>query len=223
MFSGELALCLGLIFNSFATTLMVESGFGIASISSVPYTLSLVFNKITFGIWNYSFQCFIIFLLVLITKKFKKQYIISFFLAVVFGYLIDFFNIFVPKLPNNIFFNTIYFVISFFILSLGICFLLRCTMPILPIDTFTREIPVHFNSSYKVIKTRFDLISLAITIILSIVFLKEFKGIGLGTLLCALTTGKVVSYIVSFIDKKYYFKATLFKNNKDKIEENVLS
>ncbi|MDO4535820.1 MAG: DUF6198 family protein [Clostridium perfringens] len=221
LFSGELALCLGLIFNGFATTLMVESGFGIASISSVPYTLSLVFNKITFGVWNYSFQCFIVFLLVLVTRRFKKQYIVSFFLAVIFGYFIDFFNIFVPKLPNNIFLNTIYFIVSFFILSLGICLLLRCTMPILPIDTFTREVPIHFNSTYKIVKTRFDLISLAITVILSLVFLKEFKGIGIGTVICALTTGKVVTYIVSFIDKRYYFKGIIFRNNKDEIKTEV--
>ena len=223
VFSGELALCLGLIFNSFATTLMVESGFGIAAIASVPYTLSLVFDKITFGVWNYSFQTFIVFLLVVITRKFKKQYIVSFFLAVIFGYLIDFFNLFIPKLPNNIFLNTIYFLCAFFVLVAGICLLLRCTMPVLPIDSFTRDVPIHFNSSYKVVKTTFDLVALTVTVILSLGFLRAFKGIGIGTVICALTTGKIVTYIVSFIDKKYCFKSTLFKKNGDKVEENLIS
>ena len=58
LFLGELALMIGLIFNSLATTLMVKSGFGISSISSVPYTLSLIFDEITYGSWNYIFQCF---------------------------------------------------------------------------------------------------------------------------------------------------------------------
>ena len=223
LFSGELALCLGIIFNSFATTLMVESGFGISSISSVPYTLSLIFNKITFGVWNYSFQCFVVFVLVLATRKLKKAYIVSFFLSIIFGHLIDFFNMFIPKLPNNLFLNTIYFIISFFILSVGICFLLRCTMPVLPIDAFTRDIPLHFNISYKVVKTSFDLISLTVTVILSVVVLKGFKGIGIGTVICAFITGKVVTHIVSFIDERYYFKPTIFKGNKEVVKEDVTS
>ena len=73
---GELALIIGLVFNSFANTLMVKSGFGISSISSVPYTLSLVFDKITYGSWNYIFQCTLILILVLIKKKFKIGYIV---------------------------------------------------------------------------------------------------------------------------------------------------
>lgn len=80
LFVGELALFMGLIINSFANTLMVKSGFGISSISSVPYTLSLVFDNITYGSWNYIFQCVLILILVLITKKFKVGYIVSFFL-----------------------------------------------------------------------------------------------------------------------------------------------
>lgn len=106
LFVGELALFMGLIINSFANTLMVKSGFGISSISSVPYTLSLVFDNITYGSWNYIFQCVLILILVLITKKFKVGYIVSFFLAIVFGNMIDFCNIFImQKLPNNIIYN----------------------------------------------------------------------------------------------------------------------
>ena len=40
VFLGEIALILGLICNSLASTLMVKSGFGISAISSVPYTIS---------------------------------------------------------------------------------------------------------------------------------------------------------------------------------------
>ncbi|MBC5997290.1 hypothetical protein EAI30_02975 [Romboutsia ilealis] len=223
LFIGELALLMGLIINSFANTLMVKSGFGISSISSVPYTLSLVFDKITYGSWNYIFQCALIFILVLITKKFKVGYIVSFFLAIVFGNMIDFCNIFImQKLPNNIIYNIIYFLISFSMLSVGMSLLLKCKTPVLPIDTFTRDLTEEFDINYKKVKTVFDLSCLATTIIFSVVFLKGFEGIGIGTVICALITGKVVSFVNSFVDEHFYFKPMLSKkSNKEINEDNI--
>lgn len=223
LFIGELALLMGLIINSFANTLMVKSGFGISSISSVPYTLSLVFDKITYGSWNYIFQCALIFILVLITKKFKVGYIVSFFLAIVFGNMIDFCNIFImQKLPNNIIYNIIYFLISFSMLSVGMSLLLKCKTPVLPIDTFTRDLTEEFDINYKKVKTVFDLSCLATTIIFSVVFLKGFEGIGIGTVICALITGKVVSFVNAFVDEHFYFKPMLSKkSNKEINEDNI--
>ena len=224
LFIGELALLMGLIINSFANTLMVKSGFGISSISSVPYTLSLVFDKITYGSWNYIFQCALIFILVLITKKFKVGYIVSFFLAIVFGNMIDFCNIFImQKLPNNIIYNIIYFLISFSMLSVGMSLLLKCKTPVLPIDTFTRDLTEEFNINYKKVKTVFDLSCLATTIVLSVVFLKGFEGIGIGTVICALITGKVVSFVNSFVDEHFYFKPMLSKKSKKEINEDNIA
>lgn len=220
LFVGELALFMGLIINSFANTLMVKSGFGISSISSVPYTLSLVFDNITYGSWNYIFQCVLILILVLITKKFKVGYIVSFFLAIVFGNMIDFCNIFImQKLPNNI----IYFLISFSMLSVGMSLLLKCKTPVLPIDTFTRDLTEEFNINYKKVKTVFDLSCLATTIVLSVVFLKGFEGIGIGTVICALITGKVVSFVNSFVDEHFYFKPMLSKKSKKEINEDNIA
>ena len=218
LFVGELALFMGLIINSFANTLMVKSGFGISSISSVPYTLSLVFDNITYGSWNYIFQCVLILILVLITKKFKVGYIVSFFLAIVFGNMIDFCNIFImQKLPNNIIYNIIYFLISFSMLSVGMSLLLKCKTPVLPIDTFTRDLTEEFNINYKKVKTVFDLSCLATTIVLSVVFLKGFEGIGIGTVICALITGKVVSFVNSFVDEHFYFKPCLVRKARKKL------
>ena len=226
-FTGELALVLGLIFNSFASTLMIKSHFGISSITSVPYALSLAFDKLTYGSWNYIFQCFLIVMLVVLTRQFKIGYIISFLLAIVFGYLIDFFNVnIIEILPNGILLNTIYFIVSFGVISLGMSLLLNCKTPVLPTDTFTRDFPAHFNIPYKRSKTVFDLSCLAFTIVVSLIFLRKIVGIGVGTVVCAFITGKVVSCINSFIDERFYFESifTTLKNkkaNKNEIIEDV--
>lgn len=223
-FTGELALLLGLVFNSFASTLMIKSGFGLSSITSVPYALSLAFDKLTYGTWNYIFQCSLIVMLVLVTRKFKMGYIISFFLAIVFGYLIDFFNsTIIQALPNGFLLNTIYFIVSFCMISTGMSLLLNCKTPVLPVDTFTRDLPAHLNIPYKRSKTIFDVSCLAVTIVISLIFLKKLVGIGIGTVVCAFITGKVVSIINNFIDERFYFQS-IFARTKDKeVNENQVS
>ena len=205
---SELVLFLGLLLTSLASTLMVKSGLGISSISSIPYSLSLIFYKITFVNWNYIFQSILILIFIVITKNFKFEYIISFLLSIVFGGVIDFFNLIVIQfLPNSFLLNTMYFIISFLLLSLGISLQLNCRMPILPLDTFTKDLSKFIGVHYKKVKTIFDLSCLTITIILALLFLRSDVGIGIGTIICALFTGKIVSVINNFIDKKFYFQS----------------
>lgn len=223
-FTGETALLLGLVFNSFASTLMIKSQFGLSSITSVPYALSLAFDKLTYGTWNYIFQCTLIAILVIATRKFKIGYIISFFLAIVFGYLIDFFNsTIIQILPNGLLLNTIYFIVSFSMISVGMSLLLNCNTPVLPVDTFTRDLPAHFNIPYKRSKTTFDLSCLAVTIIISLIFLKRLVGIGIGTVVCAFITGKVVSCINSFINERFYFESVFERWKNREVNENALN
>lgn len=222
LFLGEIALIIGLICNSLASTLMVKSGFGISAISSVPYTLSLVFDNITYGVWNYIFQGFLVLILIILTKTFKIEYIVSFFISIIFGYLIDFFGLFMPLLINNIVLNTVYFLVGFGIQTIGICLLLRTMTPVLPIDTFTRDLPKYYNKPYKSIKTKFDLSCLVTTILLSVFFLKKFATIGIGTVVCAFITGNVVAYVGNKMDERYYFKRYKNKQSENDILETTL-
>lgn len=108
-------------------------------------------------------------------------------------------------------------------LSVGMSLLLKCKTPVLPIDTFTRDLTEEFNINYKKVKTVFDLSCLVITIVLSVVFLKGFEGIGIGTVICALITGKVVSFVNSFVDEHFYFQPMLSKKSKKEINEDNIA
>ena len=118
IFPGELALLLGLVCNSLGVSIMVKSGFGISSISSVPYAFSRIWQGLSFGVWNYVFQSALIAVLMLLVRRFKVGYVLSFFLAVCFGYMIDFFDCITAGLPAGAIWQTLYFLVSFCLLSL---------------------------------------------------------------------------------------------------------
>ena len=86
---GELALLLIIVINSLGVTFMTKSGFGISSISSVPYVFSQAFDFLSFGTWNYLFQTSLVVLLMVLSHKIQPVYLVSFLVGVGFGKMID--------------------------------------------------------------------------------------------------------------------------------------
>lgn len=205
LFPSEVALLMGLFMNSFGICLMVQSGFGLSSISSLPYVFSLSLPFLSFGTWNYSFQTSMIISLMIIRKKFSVGYLIAFIIGIAFGYLIDFYELFIPLLPHSISLHVIYFFVGFAIIATGLSLMVNCKLPIIPTDVFPRDFAEHFHFPYQVVKTCFDLACLLVTIAVSLLCLHKVVGIGIGTVFIALVTGKVVAVISRFLCKGYYF------------------
>lgn len=214
---GELALFTAVILNSLGIALMTKSNFGISSISSVPYVFSKAFSILSFGTWNYIFQTILIISLMILRKKFKFGYIFSFVMGLTFGKMIDVDELWVCFLPDSLTWHIIYFIISFFIIAFGICLSNNSMLPIIPTDTFPRDLSSIIKKPYKYIKTTFDICCLTTTIIISLFILHKAVGVGVGTVICALTTGKIVSLIQSFLDKHVEFYRYVLLNNTKNI------
>lgn len=78
----ELALCIVRIINSLGVCLMAKSGFGISTISSVPFVFNKVFPALSFGTWNYIFQTMLVLTLMILKKAFCFEYIFSFVVGI---------------------------------------------------------------------------------------------------------------------------------------------
>lgn len=192
---GELLLLFIAVINSFAVYLMLYSRGGISAISSVPYILSEVFPVISLGACTYIFQTSLVGTLVIMRLKRKERktaalYIFSFAVGGAFSAMMDIHALWINLLPQTLPFSVLYFVVSFFALAFGIALSNHCKMPIIPTDLFPRELSVILNKPYKFVKTIFDVTCLVITLVLSVGFLHEIRGIGIGTILLRLPWGK---------------------------------
>ena len=208
---GELALLAIVIMNSFSVVLMLYSGSGISAISSVPYAFSEVFPFLTLGTWTYIFQGLLIFSLMILRKKFVPSYLLSFVMGFVFGIMVDVHEAWITMLPQNIPFRILYFCISYVVLCMGIALSNRCKMPIIPTDLFPRELNDILKIPYSRVKICFDVICLMVTLIMTLGFLGQIKGLGIGTVLAAFTMGKVIGSLGEQIDKKWVF-TSVFEN-----------
>lgn len=96
-------------------------------------------------------------------------------------------------------------------------------LPIIPTDTFPRDLSAILNKPYKYVKTTFDLCCLTTTVIISLFILHKAVGVGIGTVICAFTTGKTVSIVQGFFDNHVKFYRLTSLNNSHGSKKHNLS
>ena len=164
IFRGELALALAVIINSFGVVLMLYSGAGISGyIECSRMRFSEVIPKVSLGTWTYTFQGLLVLSLMILRKKFVPQYLFSFVVGFIFSELLDVHKMWIDILPTDLGWCVLYFVVSYFLLCIGIALSNRCKLPIIPTDLFRRELSEIINVSYSKVKIIFDVTCLAVT------------------------------------------------------------
>lgn len=192
----------GLILISAGVAMMVRSDLGISVVSSVPYVVSLRYRQLSFGTWSYIFQGFLILLLILIVRKIKWAYLVSFLSSVAFGYLADFFIICNSKLTTeNLFWRAVYFFIGLILVSLGIAMFIHSRLPPVPYDLFVNDLAIYKSVSFRRGKLLFDFTCLLTSSLFLVFFVQELIGIGIGTVLTAIFNGALVGFWLKLFGK----------------------
>ena len=186
---------LGLTAIAFGVVIVTKADLGTSPITSVPYSLSLISDAISFGAWTIVFNFVLIALqFVLIGKEAKKlnplmQVVLSF----VFGYLIDLimaaFSWFEPSFyPLKI----ACVVLGCFIIAFGVYLQILGAVALLPGDAFVLAVKMRTKAEYGRVRVTNDISLVAISLVISLVFLGSFGGVREGTVICAATVGLIV-------------------------------
>ena len=86
--------------------------------------------------------------LMILRRKFVPSYLFSFVAGFAFSELLDVNELWIGILPQTISCRIAYFLISYFLLSIGIALENRCQLPIIPTDLFPRELSVIIDKPY---------------------------------------------------------------------------
>lgn len=138
-------------------------------------------------------------------RRFVVSYLFSFVVGFVFSELLDLHELWINVLPVNPGWRVLYFVVSYLILCFGIALSNRCKLPIVPTDLFPRELAQITKITYPKVKISFDAICLLVTAGMTLLFLGHLQGIGIGTVLAALTMGKVIGIMGNWLDRHFVF------------------
>lgn len=189
-----LASLLGIIINGISVSLSVKANLGISPVSSFPYVLSQAFPFLSLGVWNILFQAALLLIILVVVGKPLRNLVISMVLSFVFGGVLDLFKILFPFEVTSLAMSVGIYVVSVILLSIGASLLLISKAPILPVDSFVRDMTGHFNKPVKAYKTTFDIVSVSGSIVVSLLVLKHLDGVGVGTVISALTIGSLMHH-----------------------------
>ena len=196
-----LVFAVGLLVISLSIGFITKASLGTPPISSIPYSLSLIFPSLTLGNFTIMYSLLLVFLqLVILGKQADKinlglQVIISF----VFGYFIDFGLMVLGDFSPELYWERIACVlIGCCGLAFGVYLQIIADFTMVPGDGFAYALSVKIRKKpYRVVRVSSDVTMIVIAAILGFIAMGNTGGVREGTVICALLVGTIAGVYFS--------------------------
>ena len=195
-------LC-GLMVISFGLSIITKASLGTSPITSIPYSLSLIFTDLTLGNWTILFSILLVALqLVMLGKDADRinillQIVVSF----VFGYFIDFAMMCMQWFEPEIYvLKVASVVLGCFILAIGVYLQLVANVVMVPGDGFVYALTMKLRKDYGKVRITSDMTMVIIAAVIGLIGLGTLGGVREGTIISAL--------LVGFIARQYMKRFT---------------
>lgn len=192
-----LICALGIVINSFGIAFITEGSLGTSPISSVPYVISLRFEDWSFGTVTFIMNMiFILVQIILLRREFKPIQLLQILANLLFSVCIDISTSLLWWFqPSFIPLQILSVLLGCLILALGIAIEVAPNAVVVPGEGIVRAITRVTKIRFGTVKICFDVSLVVIALVLSIVFFGGIRGLGLGTIICALIVGWLVNQI----------------------------
>ena len=196
-----LVFAVGLLVISLSIGFITKASLGTPPISSIPYSLSLIFPSLSLGNFTIIYSLLLVFLqLVILGKQADKvslglQVVISF----VFGYFIDFGMMLLGDFSPEIYWERIVCVlIGCFGLAFGVYLQIVADFTMVPGDGFAYALSVRIKRKpYWVVRVCSDVSMIVIAAIIGYIGMGTTGGVREGTVICALLIGTIAGFYFS--------------------------
>lgn len=204
---GGIALALGVPLGAIGAALMKHGSFGLTPFYSVSLALFEATGRFTMGFWNTVFQVALILGLIVILRKWKLRYPLSFAVAAVSSAVLDGANAVFAGLPHTMPARVFCYVSGFLIMCLGIALMAECKLPVAPMNLFVRELAEEWGKPFRCVKLVFDICCLLLSLAVSLCFTGRISsGIGVGTIFSAFLTGPLSGFYISRLRRYFTFE-----------------
>ena len=184
----------GVLINSFGIALITKAALGTSPISSVPYVLSLRFAP-TLGELTFVMNLFFIAAqIVLLRRNFQRIQLLQIVVNIVFSWFID---VSMDLLgwfhPQGLPVQLLALVLGCAVLGFGISVEVAPDVLRVPGEGVVGALSAVTKVRFGSVKVCFDVLLVAISLTLSLIFFHRLNGLGFGTIASALMVGRLVN------------------------------
>ena len=194
----------GLFIASMGVAFSTKAGLGTSPVASLPYSVSLVSSLLSFGGWlNVLSVIQIAVQVILLRRKCRPlEIVIQTILAFVYGYLTNLSCWLIRDIPVNGYpEQLLYMAVGCIVLAFGIWMQLKGGVAMLPGEAMNRAVSEVTGKRYENIKILFDIIYIALSAVICLVFLGELKGVREGSIIAAVAVGLLIKLYNLIFDK----------------------
>lgn len=199
----------GILINSFGIVLITKGALGTSQISSIPYVLSLQLPSISFGMFSFIMNMvYIVLQALLLRRQFKPIQLLQIVVNVVFSASIDVFMAMLSfYAPQQLFTRVLSAVAGCIVLAFGISVEVAPDLIMVPGEGIVAAISKVSGRRFGSVKVMFDVTLILIAALLSWLFFGNIVGVGVGTLLSAVSVGQFVNLINRHVSLLQHIRA----------------
>ena len=206
----ELAYIIGIICIALSIAMIQKTGFGLSMIAAPAYRIHTIITPLwsgfTFGMAEYVFQGILIIIMSLILHRFRIGFLFSFITAVIHGLTLDGFIYLLKDVPvDTLWMKILFFAVGVIICAAGVAMMFKTYLSPEAYELFVKEVSAKYKLNIHKFKTVFDFSCLALALILSLIS-RKWDGIGIGTIICAVLNGFLISRFSALYAKFFTFR-----------------
>lgn len=183
---------IGLFVMALGIVLIKQANTGVSPVSVIPSALSNIFPSLTFGNTTILFQLFCFVLILLVQRKIDIKTILIVPLSIVFGYIIDFYMLFISLQGMHVVLRYVFCLLGIAATALGIVIIVGANLMLPAPDALMRSISATFQKPLSKVKFAGDATWAVLAIVIELIFCGKVLSVWLGTVLSVLLTGKLV-------------------------------
>lgn len=216
--SNELLWLFGIVFVALGVSICSKADLGVSMIAAPAFiiseALSELSNFFSVGVTEYIIQGILLFLLCIVIRRFDWRFLLSFAVAVIYGYTLDFFLWLTEGIViEAVVAKWVVLIIGDMITAFGVACFFRTYMPLQVYELFVSEISKKFNIIITKVKSGFDISLLVISILLAFTLFGDnspvkwseigsfsFHNLGLGTIITTVINAPLIALSGKIID-----------------------
>lgn len=193
---SEVAYLIGVLLLAVGNSLCAFGDLGMSMVVAPAYVLHLALVRVwpwfSFGVAEYTVQAVVILTLIVMTRRVKARFFLSYGTTLLYGVFLDVFVGVVALLPSVLGLRIAAYVVGFAFGSAGVAVLFTTYFPPGLYEVLVQEIVGKWKLRLGVVKTVYDIGSLLVAVAMSLLIFGSLRGIGVGTVACAFLNGTLI-------------------------------
>ncbi len=197
-----LTYCIGILILACGITLNTKTRLGVSPVISVAYNIAQILHT-PLGPTTFVYYAFLIFLqFLLLPKDFSIVQCGQIICAFLTSAFIQLFDLILPS-PDGMPFRLLLLFVAIFLTGLGASITVGMKLVPNPADALANIIGKKIGRDLGLGKNILDAVCIILAVILGLVFSGSLLGIGIGTAVSVLFTGRVMALVQGFTNRLY--------------------